>query len=64
MSTAPQHPGGRGIPGDLGEVLLHNDFPDTVHPLLPLHPPPLRPGPRDGHIDVIHCCGAITSLRI
>ena len=30
----------------LGEVLLHDDVTDLLHPLLPLHPPSLRPCPR------------------
>ena len=48
MSSTPQHTHRRAVPGGLGEVLLHDDLIDPVHPVLPLHPPPLRPGTRAG----------------
>ena len=50
MSSTPQHTHRRAVPGGLGEVLLHDDLIDPVHPVLPLHPPPLRPGTRN-HLD-------------
>jgi hypothetical protein len=46
VRPVPEHRRGLRVPGGLGEVLLHDHLAHPLHPLLPLHPPPLRPRPR------------------
>ncbi len=46
VRPVPEHRRGLRVPGGLGEVLLHDHLAHPLHPLLPLHPPPLRTRPR------------------